>query len=665
MLTARGYRWLSSVAALTFVGLLLGWEAPWLPGLTGLTLLLLLLLQWWAFVWRMEGLRGRLRVRRRIVQGGRQVPTLWPDVPLTVELELANLGRLASPLLWVEDLFVPGVEVTGKEPTRWCVRLAGGASVTLRYRRRVSGPGCIRADGVQVLLTDALGLFRQRWVLRQPQVYWVLPPLCDQEGRQRASKGFNQWPPPGIHRWRRPGTGSELLDLRDYQAGDPPKMIAWKVSARRDQLITKELESDVPVRCVMFLDGSDEMRLGEPGRRPLQQLAHAAGLAGQVAMAQRDPVGLVYFDASGVEVLPPGRTRQHLWRFLERLAQAAAAPAQLRGSRQASLFRHSWMLAEHLYPDLLQNAWNRMPLARLWRPLLDNTWGWLVPAVMLANWAIVLLLPMWRFWCLEQAAVFTRWALPTANGAAHLVLFLLSALVLLFCPLVVAALFWLGYGAHNLWGRRRRVLTRRKQLAALLVFRSGAGPAHIEALLRDEALWTAALARFLQEHHVSVPVQWWDLPQRQLYRQPEKITVLAAALLQAVGRARDNELYILFTDLTSYLTDLTPLVAACRVARARHHQVLVILPALGSPTDEKNPATRQIADKGGLSPEQPLEAGEAGCQHLTRRYYDVAYRQLRRQLAAVGVSLLRLDMEDPLPAVLERLDRLRGYRSWR
>jgi len=31
----------------------------------------------------------------------------------------------------------------------------------------------------------------------------------------------------------------------------------------------------------------------------------------------------------------------------------------------------------------------------------------------------------------------------------------------------------------------------------------------------------------------------------------------------------------------------------------------------------------------------------------------------------VGVTVLRLDADDPLPIVLERLDRIRGYRSRR
>jgi uncharacterized protein (DUF58 family) len=37
--------------------------------------------------------------------------------------------------------------------------------------------------------------------------------------------------------------GDELAALRAYQTGDPPRNIAWKASARRDELLVKEFET--------------------------------------------------------------------------------------------------------------------------------------------------------------------------------------------------------------------------------------------------------------------------------------------------------------------------------------------------------------------------------------------------------------------------------------
>jgi hypothetical protein len=221
---------------------------------------------------------------------------------------------------------------------------------------------------------------------------------------------------------------------------------------------------------------------------------------------------------------------------------------------------------------------------------------------------------------------------------------------------------------------RRRRQTRRKQLAALLAFLQRRGPAAIEQLMQDDLAYQAALSRFLQEHQVPVVVSWYDLPQRERYREPQKITVLAQALLRAVGQARDNELYVILADLAPYSSELLPLITACRVARARHHQVLVIIPGPPVPTHgAPAAASRRNGQTSAKTPDRQTPAktpdGDSATvliqQRLIQRDYEQAFRQIRRQLVAVGVTVLRLDADDPLPIVLERLDRIRGYRSRR
>ena len=682
MLTTRGYRWLLLITAWTFVGTLVGMEVSVFPFWTGLALLVLFGFQGLSFAFRVAGLRGQITVERRLGQGGRPVTLLWARLPFTVELVVTNRSRWFAAEMFLEDVFAAGTEVC-QGTQRWAMRLPAGQQVVVRYERRAPTLGSVRWEGVQVLLTDAQGFFQVRWMMREGGQCWVLPAWSDEEGRQRAVKPFNLLPPPGMHCWRRPGTGSELLDLRDYQPGDPPKMVAWKVSARREQLITKEFESDVPVRCLLLVDGSESMRLGVPGERGVERLAEAAAVLGQAAAGHRDLVGLVWVQADGVEVLPPARTRQHLLRFLLSLAQKAARPARWRGLNVGDGTRQVWPWARKLYPELLQPLCNDMPLSRLWRPLLDHRWGWIIPLIMVANLVLVVLLPPWRYTCLDAAAAFTRWLLPQSGWIGHLIVFLLSVVVLSFGPLLLAGLFWLGYGSRDWRGMRRRRQTRRKQLAALLAFLQRRGPAAIEQLMQDDLAYQAALSRFLQEHQVPVVVSWYDLPQRERYREPQKITVLAQALLRAVGQARDNELYVILADLAPYSSELLPLITACRVARARHHQVLVIIPGPPVPTHgAPAAASRRNGQASAKTPDGQASAktpdrqasvktpdGDSATvliqQRLIQRDYEQAFRQIRRQLVAVGVTVLRLDADDPLPIVLERLDRIRGYRSRR
>ena len=103
--------------------------------------------------------------------------------------------------------------------------------------------------------------------------------IATAHGDRRKARGVEaaqHFPPPGVHRLKRPGGGSELLDLRDYMPGDPPKMIAWKPSARKDKLFTKEFESEVPVRCTLFVDASESTR-----HRKQADEDHQAGESGR------------------------------------------------------------------------------------------------------------------------------------------------------------------------------------------------------------------------------------------------------------------------------------------------------------------------------------------------------------------------------------------------
>ena len=118
-------------------------------------------------------------------------------------------------------------------------------------------------------MADLQGFFYAAVFVRKVQVYRVLPPWRTPRPPAGRPSGTTCCRSSASHRHRRPGSGSELLDLRDYMPGDPPKIIAWKASARRDRLMTKEFESEVPVRCTLFVDASNSVRVGPAGtQRP-------------------------------------------------------------------------------------------------------------------------------------------------------------------------------------------------------------------------------------------------------------------------------------------------------------------------------------------------------------------------------------------------------------
>jgi hypothetical protein len=259
--------------------------------------------------------------------------------------------------------------------------------------------------------------------------------------------------------------------------------------------------------------------------------------------------------------------------------------------------------------------------------------------------------------------------------------------LLYFLPLTLGLLFWFFHGIRGWFGFRKQELTRRKRLAAVLALKDGTGPAGVERLINDDDAYAERVGRFLQQHQLRCPVPLYDDAGNYRFRCPAKAAVLSQALIRAVGRARDNELYVLLADLTELGADLAPVLKAARMARARHHQVLVIVPWPGdvpppeAPGEPPHPGGSTTPGPGhGAAPGGPAKRvdpktlnpdrmraerlAKAVGESLTRQYHE-KYRLLRRAFGRVGAAVVRVNEGDPVQLVLDRLDRLRGMRSRR
>ncbi len=91
------------------------------------------------------------------------------------------------------------------------------------------------------------------------------------------------------------GEGEHLKELREHVPGDPFKRIAWKASARRGQLLVREMEREERDVVWLLLDASVELWAGEPGSAPLDlAVEEVSGVAAR-HLARGDRVGLAVF----------------------------------------------------------------------------------------------------------------------------------------------------------------------------------------------------------------------------------------------------------------------------------------------------------------------------------------------------------------------------------
>lgn len=121
-----------------------------------------------------------------------------------------------------------------------------------------------------------------------------------------------------------PGEGDELREIREHVAGDAFKRIAWKASARRGQLLVREMERDERDIVWLLLDASVDLWAGPPGDAPLDR-----GVDEVAALAARhlrlgDHVGLVVYAGRVRTFLPPAKGGAQALRIAAALASAAS-----------------------------------------------------------------------------------------------------------------------------------------------------------------------------------------------------------------------------------------------------------------------------------------------------------------------------------------------------
>src|SRR5207253_10177496 len=127
------------------------------------------------------------------------------------------------------------------------------------------------------------------------------------------------------------------------------------------------------LRCTLFIDTSQSVRLGPPGHNALARLVDISAAVAQATAAARDLSGLCLFDDAGVTAtIRPARGTRHLVQLLNILADAAGLAPATGEARIHTLLPLGYALANEIYPYLLNQEVNQVPA---WLP-----WFWQIPA---------------------------------------------------------------------------------------------------------------------------------------------------------------------------------------------------------------------------------------------------------------------------------------------
>jgi uncharacterized protein (DUF58 family) len=102
----------------------------------------------------------------------------------------------------------------------------------------------------------------------------------------------------GRHRSPNKGSSTEFAEHRNYNPGDDPKHLDWKVLGRTDRYFVRRYEDETNLRVYLVIDRSASMAYASDGRQSKYDYAcHLAAAIGYIVVKAKDSLGLcVYAD---------------------------------------------------------------------------------------------------------------------------------------------------------------------------------------------------------------------------------------------------------------------------------------------------------------------------------------------------------------------------------
>ncbi len=258
-----------------------------------------------AFSWSIDP--SHASGRQNVTEGG----------PITLHAEFRQQGT--SPWRLRDLLPIGAPELRAAAHPETLVPALGRSEFTLSLLPLAAGRHVLL--GLRAFLSGPLGLFEVPLYFPFPLRLSVAPRPRPLPSQRLLPAGF-----PVVQHGRnlrhQRGTGLELRELRDMQAGDPFHAIAWKPSARLGRWIVREVQHEVQHTRWLVLDVSGPMRDAPPGERRLDVALGMAATAIDRWHAEGDRVGLALFEGRLLDCFPPDDRPGHMRRLRAALLDA-------------------------------------------------------------------------------------------------------------------------------------------------------------------------------------------------------------------------------------------------------------------------------------------------------------------------------------------------------
>lgn len=236
---------------------------------------------------------------------------------VTIQYEITNQKRY-WPSLSVVVAELDGVEGFTTQPQCYMLHAAPQMMASVPVLAIPKRRGLHQLDRFQVATSFPFGFVKRAVNASHRDVLLVHPPIAEVDGallrtcRSADTSGAMMRP--------RPGGADEFYGVKEYRAGDNPRWIYWRRSARSGTMVSKLMTQVAPPRVLLVVDTHLAARTPEAHAAVERCIAMAASLA-IAALDQGLSVGLCTW-SNGWAAIAPARGKRHKEELLSVLARA-------------------------------------------------------------------------------------------------------------------------------------------------------------------------------------------------------------------------------------------------------------------------------------------------------------------------------------------------------
>ncbi len=181
------------------------------------------------------------------------------------------------------------------------LRIGAGGPAGIERQASAGRLGVFEWPAQRVRICGPLRLAWWPQQLRVAQQVRVVPDLFDSATDAKGMAAA------GVRSGTLQGSGAEVLRLREYRSGDPPRIVDWKATARAGRLISRDFAQDHRLEIVIAVDAGRASALRAGALDRFGHYVNVAARLAQYAAGQEDLVGLIIYADRPLAVLAPAR----------------------------------------------------------------------------------------------------------------------------------------------------------------------------------------------------------------------------------------------------------------------------------------------------------------------------------------------------------------------